>query len=312
MTAGNGIVSLEAGGSCPLCAGCGFEPFRFGLLRCGGCGLVVNPAIFRSGSGEALNKEAFGEEWEPETSFWVRWFQVSKSRRYVRTILRYMPQGRLLEVGVGSGRFLEAARKAGFEVMGCDLSPAVCRTVEEQIGVHMHCGPLDSLPKGSFDVVAMHHVLEHVEDPVGFLRSVREVLRQGGIVHIAVPNVACWEARFSGWNYYVPYHLTYFDRETLARTAREAGLVPVRTATHESFSTWFLLGVRTILGIEANRALPIQASLGRVPPWWPLVEHPYRLAMVGAGMVTWPLRRLQSALGRGDELLMVARAGEEA
>lgn len=312
MTAGNGIVSLEAGGSCPLCARGGFAPFRFGLLRCGGCGLVVNPALFRRGAGEALNKEAFGEEWEPETSFWVRWFQVSKSRRYVRTILRYMPQGRLLEVGVGSGRFLEAARKAGFEVMGCDLSPAVCRRVEEQIGVHMHCGPLDSLPKGSFDVVAMHHVLEHVEDPVGFLRSVREVLRQGGIVHIAVPNVACWEAQFSGWNCYVPYHLTYFDRETLARAVREAGLVPVWTATHESFSTWFLLGVRTLLRVEANRALSIQARLGRVSPRSPLVEHPYRLAMVGAGMVTWPLRRLQSALGRGDELLMVARAGEEA
>lgn len=39
-----------------------------------------------------------------------------------------------------------------------------------------------------------------------------------------------------------------------------------------------------------------------------LVEHPYRLAMVAAGAVTWPLRRLQGVLGRGDELLMVARA----
>ncbi len=293
---------------CPLCAGYHFEPLRFGLLRCAGCGLVVNPAIFRAGSGEALNEEAFGEGWEPETSFWVRWFQVSKSRRYVRTIRRYVPRGRLLEIGVGSGRFLEQARAAGFEVTGCDLSPAVCRRVRERIGVHVHCGPVESLRRGSFDVVAMHHVLEHVEDPVGFLRSVREVLAPGGIVHTAVPNGASWEARFSGWNCYVPYHLTYFDRETLVRTAREAGLAPVRTGSHESFSTWFLLAVRTILRIEANRALPIQASIGRVPPWWSLVEHPYRLAMVGAGAITWPLRRLQGALGRGDELIMVARA----
>jgi len=58
---------------CPLCTGTSFALFRFGLLRCGGCGLVVNPALFRQGAGEALNEEAFGEGWEPETSFWVRW-----------------------------------------------------------------------------------------------------------------------------------------------------------------------------------------------------------------------------------------------
>jgi hypothetical protein len=39
-----------------------------------------------------------------------------------------------------------------------------------------------------------------------------------------------------------------------------------------------------------------------------VVEHAYRLAMVVAGPVSWPLRRLQGALGRGDELVMVARA----
>jgi len=39
-----------------------------------------------------------------------------------------------------------------------------------------------------------------------------------------------------------------------------------------------------------------------------VVEHPYRLAMLAAGAVTWPLRLMQGSLGRGDELVMVARA----
>jgi 2-polyprenyl-3-methyl-5-hydroxy-6-metoxy-1,4-benzoquinol methylase len=262
--------------------------------------LVVNPALFRPGAGQDLNEEAFGEGWEPE------------NRRYLRTIRRYARGRRLLEIGVGGGRFLEQARAAGFDVMGCDLSPVVCRRVEERLGLPVHCGPVASLPKAAFDVVAMHHVLEHVEGPVGFLKEVREVLRPGGVVHIAVLNVACWEARLSGWNYYVPYHLTYFDRATLARTVREAGLAPRAASTHESFSTWFLTLLRTGLGLQPNAQPRIAASIGRVPSWWPVVEHPYRLAMVGAGLVTWPVRRLQGALGRGDELLMVARAGEEA
>jgi SAM-dependent methyltransferase len=268
----------------------------------------VNPAIFSAGSGDALNQEAFGEAWDPETSFWVRRFQAWKNRRYLRNIRRYVGSGRLLEIGVGSGRFLDAARAAGLDVMGCDLSPAVCHRVERQLGVPVHCGPLSSLSKAAFDVVAMHHVLEHVEDPVGFLRSVGEILRPGGVVHIAVPNLGCWGARFSGWNNYVPYHLTYFTRDTLERAVRKAGLVPLWASTHESFSTWFLTCLRTTLGIEPKARPRIAASIGQVPSWWPLVEHPYRLAMVAAGVATWPLRRLQGALGRGDELIVVARA----
>jgi len=226
----------------------------------------VNPALFRRGAGQELNEEAFGEGWEPETSFWVRCFQALKNRRYLRTIRQVAQGGRLLEVGVEGGRFLEQARAAGFDVMGCDLSPAVCRRVEERIGVPVHCGSVDELPRASFDVVAMHHVLEHVEDPVGFLRSVRDLLVPGGIVHIAVPNVGCWEAQFAGWNCYVPYHLIHFDRETLARAAREAGLVPVLDGTHESFSTWFLTMVRLILKVGPNKAPRISASMiGRVP-----------------------------------------------
>jgi len=299
---------LPLGGACPLCSASGLESFRFGLLRCAGCGLVVNPALFRPGAGQDLNEEAFGEGWEPETSFWVRWFQIWKNRRYLRTIRKFAQGGRLLEVGVGGGRFLEQARAAGFDVMGCDLSPAVFRRVEERIGVPVHCGSVDGLSRASFDVVAMHHVLEHVEDPVGFLRSVRDLLLPAGIVHIAVPNVGCWEARSPAWNYYVPYHLTYFDRETLARAAREAGLAPMWYGTHESFSTWFLTMVRVVLKIRPNETSRIAASIGRVPAWWSLVEHPYRLAMLAAGAVTWPLRLMQGSLGRGDELVMVARA----
>jgi len=45
--------------------------------------------------------------------------------------------------------------------------------------------------------------------------------------------------------------------------------------------------------------------------WAALVRHPYRLAMVVAGAVTWPLRRVQGALGRGDELLMVLRRAHD-
>jgi hypothetical protein len=95
---------------CPLCSRCGLDSWRFGLLRCAGCGLVVNPALFHRGAGQELNEEAFGEGWEPETSFWVRWLHIWKNRWYLRPIRRFARGGGwLLEVG-GGKRSVSRAR----------------------------------------------------------------------------------------------------------------------------------------------------------------------------------------------------------
>lgn len=294
---------------CPLCTCTAFAPHRFGLLRCAGCGLVVDRRIFAPALDRQLNEEAFGEGYEPERSFWVRWFQAWKNRRYLANLRRAgVTRGRLLEVGVGSGSFLRAAREAGFDAMGCELSEPLARRVQAQTGVPVHCGDLASLPARAFDVVCMHHVLEHVRDPVGFLRAASERLKPGGLLHLAVPNGACWEARWPGWNCYVYYHLAYFDRATLRRALEGSGLVVGRLTSYESFSTWFLTLLRTAAGVRSMEAPPKAAArLGRVPRWWLLFEHPYRLAMVASGLVTWPLRSLQGRLGYGDELIALAR-----
>lgn len=155
--------------------------------------------IFEPELDRQLNEEAFGEGCDPERSFWVRLFQAWKNRRYLADLCRAgVTGGRLLEVGCGSGSFLRAARAAGFEATGCELSGSLARRVEYATGVPVHCGDLASMPERAFDVACMHHVLEHVSDPVAFLRAAQERLKPGGLLHLAVPNGACWEARLPG------------------------------------------------------------------------------------------------------------------
>jgi len=273
----------------------------------------MDPNIFRTGLATALNEQAFGNTYEPERSFWVGWFSAWNNQRYLGYLRRTgVWGGDLLEVGIGSGSFLCAARKAGFLVSGCDLSVSLCYRVEKETGISIHNGSIEKLPESRWDVLVMNHVLEHVHDPVAFLHAARNRLRPDGVLHIAVPNVACWEATLlPGWTSYEPYHLGYFTLKTLERAVRASGFAIMYLGTHESFSGWFLTCLRTAMGVNRQGGAvekhkgELAAYLRKVRP--SVVEHVYRLAMVGAGAVLWPFRYVQAGLGYGDELICVAR-----
>lgn len=303
---------------CPVCTGPGFQPYKLGLVRCDGCGVVLSPAIWQPQANEQLEEEWFGEDYRPTTSSWVTLFETWTNRKTLARLAASKPPGRqLLEVGVGSGSFLNAARERHYEVMGCDLSTSICARVRRAYGIVMHSESLETLVgENRFDVIVMNHVLEHVHRPIEFMEDVRRLLAPGGVVHVAVPNIACWEAALAGWTSYEPYHLTYFDPRTLVRTISAGGLTIDCITTHDSFSGWFLAVLRTALGVNRSSGAvtrPTASTVGRIAGRWPgVVEHAYRFAMVCAGGGLWPLRWLQAKLGRGDEAVCLAHKPQSA
>lgn len=291
-------------GPCPLCGHTEYGDWRFGLLRCRKCEFIVAESVWRMAANEQLNEGSFGDAYEPVRSFWVRMFEAWNNRRTMSRLPG--AGGELLEIGVGSGSFLAYARARGYSPMGCDLSSAVCGKVERSTGIRIHCGHVGTLPEGQlFDVVVMNHVLEHVCDPVEFLKSVRSHLKPNGTLHLAVPNAGSWGACLPGWISYEPYHLLYFTPETVRLAVEKAGFEISRLATHESFSGWFLAVLHTMLGKSlSTRTTRDQVSVPGHSTR--IVEHFYRLFMVAAGLVSLPLRRLQEYLERGDELILLA------
>lgn len=292
---------------CPCCENTSFSDFRMSLLQCESCGLVVDCAVWKQSANETMEEEWFGEGYDPQISPWVRLFEYWNNRRTYRRIASVkLPGSRLLEIGVGSGSFLQFARSRGFEVFGCDLSKAICRLVQHKYGISTYNGHVAALPDHiQFDAVVMNHVLEHVSDPIGMLREIRRRIKPGGILHLAVPNVDSWEARLPGWTSYEPYHLLYFSPATLKRAVEQVGFKIQCISTHESFSGWFLAILRTLLKTSQAKAAERRASRKlRVASG---LEHIYRLAMIASGTLIWPLRVLQSALGKGDEVILIAQ-----
>lgn len=292
---------------CPICTSREFVSHGNGLARCVNCRVVVNPSVWTPGADAELEAEWFdGGEYEPDPSRWTRMFARWNAKETWRRLHKAGARGgNVLEIGPGGGGTLIFLRERGYMVQGCDASAAVCNYVAKTHGIQMHHGLVaDIKGDGVFDAIVMNHIVEHVSDPVGLLTNVRRLLRPGGILHVAVPNIDSWDAKLPGWTSYQPYHLVYYTPTTLEALVARAGFAVTRVETREPFSGWFLATLRTMLRVGASR------SNTRAPRRSPLVENAYRLAMLGTGALTLPLRLLQSALLKGEEAVALATRRE--
>jgi SAM-dependent methyltransferase len=148
----------------------------------------------------------------------------------LRLLCRHVePKGKtLLDYGCGRGEALQYARDLGFEPSGTDLDPE-CVRLSNQYGPATLLNadePVSQFGRGSFDVVACFHVLEHVDNPKKTLSDLAAIARQ--YVVLAVPNLhklyTLFRRRFelAGFN---PGHLQSWDHLHLRNLAeRHCGL----------------------------------------------------------------------------------------
>ncbi len=147
-----------------------------------------------------------------------------------RLIGRIHPSRRLLDVGCGTGYFLNHLQQRGYQVTGVEVDEKARAFGQQQFGLEVYAPEefLGGAFPGPFGVVTMWHVLEHVHDPKAYLARINDLLEPGGALVIAVPNFTSCDAAFYGpyWAAYdVPRHLWHFRPGTLIALAEEAGFL---------------------------------------------------------------------------------------
>jgi 2-polyprenyl-3-methyl-5-hydroxy-6-metoxy-1,4-benzoquinol methylase len=223
---------------CPLCDSAPvahvelFVKRGFPIVRCTDCELVfANPQV-----DESLVLDEYRAGAERANDLWVDVLlserQLELDREKFAEILDelepYRGAGRLLDVGTSIGLFLRMALDRGWDALGNEFGGRARAVALEEFGLDVSGEPLDrmGLRPGSFDVVTLNSVLEHVNAPRAMLAEVDALLRPGGALFLIVPNVdslACRvlhdrAATFDGRN-----HLTYFSPSTLPRMLADAG-----------------------------------------------------------------------------------------
>ncbi len=133
---------------------------------------------------------------------------------------------RLLDVGAGSGILLEAAAEFGLKAEGVEPSAWLRKTAR----AHGCVINADVLPhpeiRGPYDIITLIDVVEHVSAPLEMIRAAAELLKPGGIIAIATPDVKSAAARLMGWKWwhYRIAHLGYFSRKNLEAVCSKTGL----------------------------------------------------------------------------------------
>jgi SAM-dependent methyltransferase len=275
------------------------EVFR--AVRCRRCGLVyLNPRPVAAERGRMYPDHYHAYEFSSGRFGLVH---AVRRRLEARRLLRWcrgLPEdARILDVGCGDGFHLRLLRdfgRPGWRLEGVDSSPrAVAAAI--RAGLVAHLGTLQTapVPRNAYDLVLHLMTLEHVDDPVGVLASIRDVLRPGGRCVVVTDNVDSPDfALFGGrhWGgYHFPRHFHLFGPKTLRLAADKAGFEVEALRTMVSPVNW-TYSVRNAC-----------ADLG-APPW--LVER-FSLQAPAALAAFTVFDGLHAAAGRGAILNAVLR-----
>jgi 2-polyprenyl-3-methyl-5-hydroxy-6-metoxy-1,4-benzoquinol methylase len=278
--------------TCRLCGGrtspVGARP-ELALVRCQVCDFVSGiPVETRSAEhvyadyyhGAVLTAPA------PEARY-DEWLECAE---------RQLPKGRLLEIGAGSGGFVQVALRRGWSVDATEISSSGLQQLAAT-GARVFAGDLQEAhyPDAAFDLVVSLEVLEHLPAPAAHMGEIARVLRPGGLLLLTTPNFNGLSRRLLGlrWRVIDPEHLGYFTPRTLTRALRSAGLREPRVRARTlDITTWRRAPQGGTVRFDPQRAAALRDGIN--------ASGALRRAKEGLNVVL-------GALGCGDSLLAWAQ-----
>ena len=225
------------------------------VFVCTRCGLGrLHPMPDLEQVGSFYPSEYYGEpggKFQGLVERLVRWV----GERHIAFLSRNLRSGaRVLDLGCGRGVILGALADRGFEVHGVEISLEAARGADPRAEIRIAPRLADAgYPAAHFDEVVIWHVLEHLHDPKGALLEANRILRPGGRLVVAVPNLSSLQARWAGAAWFhldLPRHLWHFPLASLRRLLSDCGF-EIQSEHHFS--------------LRQNPFGWVQSALNRVP-----------------------------------------------
>jgi SAM-dependent methyltransferase len=212
---------------------------RARLLRCGRCGLVFSDLYQEGFEPQALYQDFYKNEIPVRFASGLEpILKLFRLYRALKVATTAVGARTILDIGCGTGYLLYFLKKFfGYRrTAGTQLSEKACLFARNRLGLEVYFNDLLELPleDGSFELITIFHVLEHVVNPEAYLSRSRRLLRKGGRLFIEVPNFQSWSRALSG-RYWLgldlDHHLHFFTPGTLTALLGKLGFSVRRVHT---------------------------------------------------------------------------------
>ncbi len=207
---------------------------EFAIWQCDDCSLRFTQDVpAETAIGRYYQSEDYISHSNTSKGLINRMYQIVRKRtlRSKRKLLQRqtgLENGNLLDVGSGSGAFVNEMKANGWSVTGLEPDAGARKLAKELNDVELEeTRRLFQLPAGSFDAITLWHVLEHVHDLRSYLQQLKSLLKEKGILFIAVPNYTSTDAAVfkEHWAAYdVPRHLWHFSPAAMKKLVDDAGM----------------------------------------------------------------------------------------
>lgn len=221
--------------NCPICNSQSFKHFLdckdytvsqkiFSIVECENCGFhFTNPIPKNEDIGQYYKSESYVSHSSTNKGFINKLYQLVRKRtlkQKVKLIQSESNGKNHLDIGAGTGHFINATSQAGFNSLG--LEPDQDARI---LAIKLHNAnikPLEQLfdlDDKSMDVITMWHVLEHVYHLKQDLTKITSVLKDDGVMVVAVPNMSSYDAKKykQYWAAYdLPIHLHHFQPQDIS------------------------------------------------------------------------------------------------
>lgn len=214
------------------------DTLRYGIkrkvLRCGRCGFIYLESA--QAATEYYSGETYRRSYGPDLK------KAVDCREFFDTYLPFQkkiidrmrdfiaPDMKVLDVGCSTGHFLHALSGLVKERIGLELNKEHVEFIRSNLDFKVYSDPIETvkITEGPFDLITSFQVLEHIDDPRSFLKSIAGYLKPDGLLYLELPNIndiMLSGYRISGYAdfYYREPHVSYFSKDTLGALLEQAG-----------------------------------------------------------------------------------------
>ena len=234
--------------NCPVCSGGDFLSLLtcndysttkedFTIVSCNSCDFTfTNPRPTDENLGKYYLSDKYISHINTSKGLFENLYQIV--RKYaigqkLKLLVSFSESKNHLDIGCGTGEFLNACKNAGFRTKGVEPSELARKQAIKNYNLDISKNTdLRQFDNASFNTITMWHVLEHVPNLNDTIEQLERILDSNGSVIIAVPNLKSWDAKYykefwAAWD--VPIHLWHFSKESIEALFKKWNFKLVKT-----------------------------------------------------------------------------------